>query len=181
MAVSGQTRDPGSMFESAAERELTTPRAAGVAGIVFSALFVLALVFLRQSLGRGLDTPTVMRNLTGPGSTLALAGLYIVPFAGIAFLWFIGVVRDRIGEREDKFFATVFFGSGLLFVAMIFAAAAVIGGRRRQSLRPPTYSSVSRVPSATRSCSSTRRRWPACSRSPRRRSCGARAGRAGRI
>ena len=52
-------------------------------------------------------------------------GLYLVPFAGIAFLWFIGVVRDRIGEREDKFFATVFFGSGLLFVAMLFA------GRRR--------------------------------------------------
>jgi hypothetical protein len=51
-----------------------------------------------------------------------------VPFAGIAFLWFIGVVRDRIGEREDRFFATVFFGSGLLFVAMMFASAAVIGG-----------------------------------------------------
>ena len=52
----------------------------------------------------------------------------MVPFAGIAFLWFIGVVRDRIGEREDKFFATVFLGSGLLFVAMLFAAAAVLGG-----------------------------------------------------
>ena len=66
--------------------------------------------------------------MTGSGATLALAGLYIVPFAGIAFLWFIAVVRDRIGEREDKFFATVFLGSGLLFVAMLFAAAAVLGG-----------------------------------------------------
>ena len=117
-----------STFESVAERGLTTPRAAGVAGIVFSILFVVALVFLRQSLGRSLDTEAVMRDLTGPGSNLALAGLYIVPFAGIAFLWFIGVVRDRIGEREDKFFATVFLGSGLLFVAMLFAGAAVIGG-----------------------------------------------------
>ena len=66
--------------------------------------------------------------MTSPGSTRALVGLYLVPFAGIAFLWFIGVIRDRIGEREDKFFATVFLGSGLLFVAMLFAAAAVIGG-----------------------------------------------------
>jgi hypothetical protein len=49
----------------------------------------------------------------------------LVPFAGIAFLWFIGVVRDRLGDREDRFFATVFLGSGLLFVAMLFAAAAV--------------------------------------------------------
>ena len=51
-----------------------------------------------------------------------------MPFAGIAFLWFIGVVRDRIGQREDRFFASVFLGSGLLFVAMLFAAAAFAGG-----------------------------------------------------
>jgi hypothetical protein len=54
--------------------------------------------------------------------------LNLVPFAGIAFLWFIGVVRDRIGQREDRFFASVFLGSGLLFVAMLFAAAAFAGG-----------------------------------------------------
>ena len=54
--------------------------------------------------------------------------LNLIPFAGIAFLWFIGVLRDRIGQREDRFFATVFLGSGLLFVAMLFVAAAVAGG-----------------------------------------------------
>jgi uncharacterized membrane protein len=54
--------------------------------------------------------------------------LNLVPFAGIAFLWFIGVVRDRIGQREDRFFASVFLGSGLLFVAMLFIAAAFAGG-----------------------------------------------------
>jgi hypothetical protein len=50
-----------------------------------------------------------------------------MPFAGIAFLWFIGVLRDRLGELEDRFFATVFFGSGLLFLAMLFTAAAIVG------------------------------------------------------
>ena len=60
-------------------------------------------------------------------NTVALA-LHLVPFAGIAFLWFIGVLRDRLGEREDRFFATVFLGSGLLFLAMLFASAAVVGG-----------------------------------------------------
>ena len=54
--------------------------------------------------------------------------LNLIPFAGIAFLWFIGVLRDRIGEREDRFFATVFLGSGLLFVGMLFVGAAVAGG-----------------------------------------------------
>ena len=51
--------------------------------------------------------------------------MYLAPFAGIMFLWFIAVVRDQIAQREDRFFATVFFGSGLLFVALLFAAAAV--------------------------------------------------------
>jgi hypothetical protein len=113
---------------TAAERGLTTPRAAGVAGIVFALLFVVALVLLGRVVGVGLDTETVMANLEGSSSTPALVGLYLVPFAGIAFLWFIAVVRDRIGAHEDRFFATAFLGSGLLFVAMLFAAAAVLGG-----------------------------------------------------
>ena len=50
-----------------------------------------------------------------------------IPFAGIAFLWFIGVIRDQLGQREDRFFATVFLGSGLLFLGMLFVAAAVVG------------------------------------------------------
>jgi hypothetical protein len=63
-------------------------------------------------------------------NTIAL-GLNLVPFAGIAFSWFIGVLRDRLGELEDRFFATVFLGSGLLFLAMLFASAAHARGRRR--------------------------------------------------
>jgi hypothetical protein len=59
--------------------------------------------------------------------TAVAVALNLIPFAGIAFLWFIGVLRDRIGEREDRLFATVFLGSGLLFVGMLFVAAAVAG------------------------------------------------------
>src|SRR6266403_5433019 len=58
--------------------------------------------------------------------TVALA-LNLIPLAGVAFLWFIGVLRDRLGQQEDRFFATVFLGSGLLFLAMLFAAAAIAG------------------------------------------------------
>ena len=50
--------------------------------------------------------------------TISLA-LNLLPFARIAFLWLIAVLRDRLGELEDRFFTTVFLGSGLLFVAMI--------------------------------------------------------------
>jgi len=51
--------------------------------------------------------------------------LNLVPFAGIAFLWFIGVVRDQLGEREDRLFSTVFLGSGLLFLGMVFVGAVI--------------------------------------------------------
>ncbi len=111
-----------------AEHELTTPRAAGVAGIVFAGLFVASIVLLRSAVGRSLSTQTVIGNAAGRNSTAAVAGLYLSFFAGVAFLWFMAVLRDRIGRREDKFFATVFLGSGLLFVAMFLAGAAALGG-----------------------------------------------------
>ena len=51
-----------------------------------------------------------------------------MPFAGIAFLWFMGVVRDRFKDTEDQLFSSVFIGSGLLFLAMVFVSAAIAGG-----------------------------------------------------
>ena len=57
-----------------------------------------------------------------------LAGLYLMPFSVIAFLWFIAVIRRRIGEREDRFFATVFLGSGLLFAALTLVVSSVTAG-----------------------------------------------------
>jgi len=106
---------------------LRTPRAAAVAGIAFSLL--LAAVFVLLIVSVPPDTGTLGSWLTDSGRRTAVAvALNLVPFAGIAFLWFIGVVRSRIGEHEDKFFATVFLGSGLLFVGMLFVAAAFGGG-----------------------------------------------------
>ena len=104
---------------------LKTPRAAAIAGILFSILLFLVLWLLRTSIPDDPQEPGSW--LKFHSSNVALA-VNLVPFAGIAFLWFIGVVRDRLGEAEDKFFATIFVGSGLLFLAMLFAAAAVTGG-----------------------------------------------------
>jgi hypothetical protein len=105
-------------------RALRTPRSAAVAGIVFSVLFTTTLVLIHLSVP--LD-PTDNGEWLADGSRrdAVRVALALVPFAGIAFLWFIGVVRDRVGEAEDRFFATVFLGSGLLFVAMLFTSAAV--------------------------------------------------------
>lgn len=106
---------------------LRTPGAAAVAGIVFSVFLITALVLLRLSVPAHPETPGTWLTDSGRRTAVVIA-LNLVPFAGIAFLWFIGVIRDRIGGREDRFFATVFLGSGLLFVGMLFVAAAVAGG-----------------------------------------------------
>lgn len=87
-------------------------------------LLAIAFVLLRISVPADpLEPGAWLRTSSG---TVVVA-LNIIPFAGIAFLWFIGVLRDRLGQREDRFFATVFFGSGLLFLAMLFAASAMVG------------------------------------------------------
>lgn len=104
--------------------QLRTPRAAAVAGILFSVLFFAVFWLMRQSVPADPLEPGAW--LQGGDSYVALA-MNLVPFAGIAFLWFVGVLRDRLGAREDRFFATVFLGSGLLMLAMLFAAAAVVG------------------------------------------------------
>jgi hypothetical protein len=104
---------------------LRTPKSAAVAGIVFALLLIASYVLIRISIPA--DTGADVQWLDTRRRAVTI-GLALVPFAGIAFLWFIGVVRDRIGEYEDRFFSTVFFGSGLLFLAMTFAAAALGGG-----------------------------------------------------
>lgn len=103
---------------------LKTPKAAATAGIAFSLLTITIFSLRRSSIP--VDPLEPGAWLATDSKTVALA-LNLVPFAGIAFLWFIAVLRDRLGRREDRFFATVFFGSSLLFLAMLFAAAAIGG------------------------------------------------------
>lgn len=87
---------------------------------MFGVLLLAALTMVRLAL-----SDTDIDSLRSDPSRRALIGLSLnlVPFAGIAFLWFIGVVRDQLGEVEDRLFSTVFLGSGLLFLAMLFVGS----------------------------------------------------------
>ena len=116
----------GPVLSASTRRTLTAPRAAAVAGIVFAVLLGASLVLIRLSVPTDFADLEISR-LTGSNRGRILVALTLVPFAGIAFLWFIGVVRDRIGDAEGRFIATVFLGSGLLFLAMLFVSTAVAG------------------------------------------------------
>jgi len=100
-------------------------RLAAVAGIVFGVLLLVALTMLRIALSE--DT---LQSLQADAQRRGLIrlSLHLVPFAGIAFLWFIGVIRDQLGNVEDRLFSTVFLGSGLLFLAMLFVGAVLSSG-----------------------------------------------------
>jgi hypothetical protein len=101
-------------------RRWRSRRSAAIAGIIFAVLLLAGLTMIRIALSesslQALQTDAQRRGLIR-------LSLHLVPFAGIAFLWFIGVIREQLGNVEDRLFSTVFLGSGLLFLAMLFMGA----------------------------------------------------------
>ncbi|MER6983002.1 hypothetical protein [Streptomyces carpinensis] len=107
-----------------AQQALRTPWAAGLAGVLFALLLAAAMVLIRLGIPEGSGAVTA-RGFTDSAQRDAVrTALALVPLAGIFFLWFVGVLRNHVGAAEDKFVATVFLGSGLVFVATMFGAAA---------------------------------------------------------
>ncbi len=58
-------------------------------------------------------------------------GLDVGVVSMVGFLWFMALIRRRLADREDKFYATVFLGSGIMFAtlattAAVFAAAPTL-------------------------------------------------------
>lgn len=115
---------PGSRV-TLVRQKLTAPRSAAIAGILFAVLYgsTMALIALSEPTSALGESAWLTANI----NTVSLA-LLLVPYAGIAFLWFIGVIRDQLGDAEDRLFSTVFLGSGLFFMALTFIAAALAGG-----------------------------------------------------
>jgi hypothetical protein len=106
------------------ERRAATPIAGAIAGILFAVLFGVSASLMTTTMS-GLSQDTGAWLETGAGRFKF--ALELLPFAGLFFLWFIAVARERLGRFEDQFFSTVFLGSGLLFLAMMFSAAASAG------------------------------------------------------
>ena len=107
------------------QKRLRTPRSAAIAGLVFSVLMGAVIILIQGSF------PTDPTDISGDwlekNADIVTLAIGFVPIAGIAFLWFMGVTRDLLGHLEDQFFSTIFTGSGLLFLGMIFIWAAIGG------------------------------------------------------
>lgn len=101
--------------------QLSTPRAAALAGVAFALLFGATIILIRARMPERIDDSSGWLAQDSGGIGIATV---LMPFAGISFLWFIAVVRDGLGRYEDRFFSSVFLGSGLLFLGMMFVASA---------------------------------------------------------
>jgi len=105
-------------------RIVTTPRAGAVAGLLFAIVFTTAVIIIRTTL---IDVQSHGSQWLSQDSAWLSFAIGLVPFSGIFFLWFIAVARQHLGRFEDQFFSTVFMGSGLIFLAMVFVASGVAG------------------------------------------------------
>ncbi len=103
-------------------QSIRTPRAAAIAGVVFALLLISSEILVWRYVP---SVATVSPAEVARHSRAFALAMNLRPFSGIAFLWFMGVVRNRLGNLEDRFFATVFLGSGLLYVAMMFIGGAI--------------------------------------------------------
>ena len=107
------------------QNQLSSPRAAGFAGILFSLLLFTVMIMTRGF--TEVNPENIVTEWTETWSGTASQVITMVSFAGIAFLWFTGVVRDRLGDQEDQFFSTIFLSSGIILVLLFFFWGAILG------------------------------------------------------
>jgi len=96
-----------------------------MAGIVFSVLMFAVMIVTRGFTSERASqvTGSLLELWTG----VARFAITLIPFIGIALLWFTGVVREHLGEQEDRFFSTIFFGSSIILIVMLFIWGATMG------------------------------------------------------
>jgi hypothetical protein len=121
MTHAALTERPGFAFTRKAEHHARTLTAGSIAGMLFGVLFGVCVTIVQSTAGGADETGAWLAG----GNTDLEWALTLLPFAGIFFLWFIGVSRQRLGRWDDRFISSVILGSGVLFLAMVFASAGL--------------------------------------------------------
>jgi hypothetical protein len=103
---------------------------AAIAGIVFCVLYLLSFVAVRRIPRVSWSDERILAYYQGSkDGFLKFVALYVVPFAGIAFLWFLAAFRERVvrlAGSESPLLSTVQLLSGAIYVTMQFSAAATL-------------------------------------------------------
>jgi len=106
---------------------LASVEAAAIAGIVCAAGWSVGLRGLLSAPAVDATDAQIIRYYGDPDAGFnALVLLQVLVVATIAFLWFVGVVRSRLGDAEPKLFGTVFLGGGILVAGVLLAGSAAL-------------------------------------------------------
>lgn len=124
--MSEPLRDP--LFESnRLRRRFASIEAAAVAGLVCAVGWSLSLRGLLATPGIGAPDADVVAFYADPNNaSTAVIWLQVLVVATIAYLWFVGVIRGRIGDNEPRLFGTVFLGASILLAGLLFVGASLL-------------------------------------------------------
>jgi hypothetical protein len=99
-------------------------------GLAYSVLFVVAFLLASHGPDPTADPGEITAFYANPGGRrVVTAGLYLMPFAGIAFIWFIVALRMWINahaNREDVLLSNIQLVTGILFTGLLFVAIAAV-------------------------------------------------------
>jgi len=101
---------------------------AAILGLAFVALYTISFFLLEATpLGRASGQELVDYYADGKNLTLTLAAMVLMPFAGIAFIWFMIALRAAAaasGRPVSRLVGHVHQATGIAFVALLFVATA---------------------------------------------------------
>jgi len=98
-----------------------------VAGIVFAIASAVAFGMLSALPRLTASDEEIAAFYSEPGTgSRGLVALQVMVLAVIGFIWFIAVIRNRMGKAEPKLFSTVFFGGGILVAALLLQSTAAM-------------------------------------------------------
>jgi hypothetical protein len=120
-------RDP-LVGHSPIRRRFASIEGAAVAGIICAVGWSLSVRGLLATPCIGAPDAEIERFYADASATRPMIiRLQVLVFSTIAFLWFVGVIRTRLGDQEPKLFGTVFFGASVLLAGLHFVGAASLG------------------------------------------------------
>ena len=115
------------MKSSRAVRRVHSIEGAAFAGFVFSVLSFVAFLLLNSAPDLSAPDSELTAWYSDPTNRSSLTvGLSLSVISAVSFLWFVAVIRRRVGDREDRFFATVFLGSGILLTGVMLVGAGAL-------------------------------------------------------
>lgn len=98
-----------------------------IAGIVYAVVASAALLFIVDFPSPALPDAELDAWFADSGNRFRLLmGLNLGTLSAAAFLWFVAVLRNRVGDREDRFFGTVFYGSAIMYAVLWITGLAAL-------------------------------------------------------